>query len=270
MARLIGYMGNRRDSLGDVLHQERQALVPKQSTSRNASWGIGFYQSGEVLHKKRPLKPGAQIDWEMASRGVLSDCVVAHLRQPTVGDYRSENVHPFRMRSWLFAHQGTIDRFDLVRDSVLETLPDFVRRNIRGNTDSELFFHLALSFLYDDGNLENPDVRAEEVAHALRSSVALIDRLSEEVGGKLAKLNLILTHGRQTFALRRGDPMGYIERQGLFDPITRQSRPPPEEGTLRYVLVVSGGAELPSDYQEIPDGSLIAISRELDVRSFPL
>jgi len=174
------------------------------------------------------------------------------------------------MRSWLFAHQGTIDRFEHVRDSALETLPDFVRRNIRGNTDSELFFHLALSFLYDHGHLDNPDVRVADVEKCLRASVALIDRLSDGVGGKRATLNLVLTQGQKLFALRRGAPMGYVCRQGLFDPITRQSRPPPEEGTLRYVMVVGGDTELPEDYTEVPESSILSIDRSLEVSVSPL
>jgi len=267
MGRLIGYMANRADRLADALHQEREVIALPPS-DQPAGWGIGFYQGGEVLHKKRPLFEGRAIDWQLVAKSVRSDCVVAHVRHATVGDFRAENTHPFRMRSWLFVHHGTIGRFDAIRERLRENLPDFIQRNIRGVTDSEHFFHVVLSFLHDAGQLDHPDADPKIVLSALRSTVRLVDQLGREVGAPEATLNVLLTNGRRMYAVRRGAPLFYVERQGIHDPMEereptgRQNKP----SVLRYVMVVSNGDELPSTYEEIAEGSVCVVDRDLDVQ----
>ena len=111
MSRLIGYVANRADRIKDALYQERAVLRQEAAPGVASGWGVGFYSGDEVLHKKRPTRRGELVDWQSIAGDVRSDCVVMHLRQPTVGDFRAENAHPFRVRSWLFAHEGTIGRF---------------------------------------------------------------------------------------------------------------------------------------------------------------
>lgn len=266
MGRVLGYMANRRDRLLDVLEEERAVIEAASSDGPAAGWGIGFYQAGEVLHKKRPLRDGETPDWEALAKDVRSDCVIAQLRQPTVGDFRVENMHPFRMRSWLFAHAGTIRRFEAMRERLLGSLPDFLRRNIRGQTDSEAFFHAILSFLHDARQLDNPDVDDEVVVRAIRSAVALVDRLSDEVDAGRASLNLVLTNGDRLYALRRGPPLVYVARQGLSGPVDASLPDKPSApSVLRYVLVVSGGETTPSGYSVVEDGSVIVVDRDLRV-----
>lgn len=269
MGRLLGYMANRADRLRDALHQERAAITLAPGSTPDG-WGMGFYQGGEVLHKKRPQLSGEQVDWESIAGDVRSNCVVAHLRQATVGDFRAENTHPFRMRQWLFAHNGTIERFGALRERLLETMPDFVRRNVRGDTDSEHVFAAILSFLHDEGQIDNPDVDDKPVIHAIRSAVSLLDRLTGEVDAKPAGLNFVLTNGRKMFALRRGSPMAFVERQGLHDPENERTsnvslRETAEAAALRYVLVVSDGPTQPAGYSSMEDSSLLIIDRDLRV-----
>ncbi|MFW5876605.1 MAG: class II glutamine amidotransferase [Myxococcota bacterium] len=262
MGRLLGYMANRADRLRDALYQERETIAPPPS-DQTGGWGIGFYQGGEVLHKKRPVPETDALEWERIAQDVRSDCAVFHLRQATVGDFRADNTHPFRMRSWLFAHNGTIERFDAIREGLVEQIPDFLRRNIRGETDSEHFFHMILSFLHDTGQLDNPDGDERAVVGAIRSAVALVDRLAAEVDAPPATLNMVLTNGRRMFALRRGAPMMYVERQGLHE---SRDEDGPSDG-LRYVLVVSDGSVVPPDYRTLEDGHVAAIDRDLRVSS---
>jgi len=268
MARLVGYMANRSDRLAAALHQERQ-VVATAATSSPTGWGLGFYQNGEVLHKKRPQLTGA-VEWEQLARDVVSDCVVLHLRQPTVGDFRTQNTHPFRMRRWLFAHLGTIGRFEAIEQPLRAALPDFLSRNVRGTTDSELFFTTILSFLHDAGQLDRTDLDHDAVLTALRSAVALVDRLVAEVRGGTSGLDLVLTNGRSMYALRRGAPMALVERRGLHDPPEDLAPSGPGPSTLRYVMVVGEPATLTPGWQAIDDGTVVVVDRNLEVRTFPL
>lgn len=270
MGRLVGYMANRADRLADALYQERAMVAPRPAGGPTG-WGIGFYQGGEVLHKKRPRLEGRPIDWRRMGAGVKSDAVVLHLRQPTVGDFRAENTHPFRMRRWLFAHNGTVERFEAIREPLLASMPDFLRRNIRGQTDSEHLFHAVLSFLHDAGQLGPADVEAEHVLSAIRSAVALVDRLSAEVGAPPGTLNMLLTNGRSMYGLRRGAPMAFVERSGLHDPPEVPDGPEREgPSTLRYIMIVSDGSELPADWRAMDAGSIAVVNRDLQLSAHSL
>jgi glutamine amidotransferase len=259
-------MANRADRLADALYQERE-IVSSQPPGGPSGWGVGFYQAGEVLHKKRPRVDGAALDWARVTEGVRSDCVVLHVRQPTVGDFRSENTHPFRFKSWLFAHAGTIERFEALRPRLLESIPDFLRRSVRGATDSEVFFHLILAFLHDAGSLDSPDLDDKDAVSAIRSATRLVDRLAAEVGAPEASLNCILTNGRSMFALRRGAPMALVRREGLHELRPGISEPPGgPASSLRYVMLVGNGdQELPAGCEPLPPGTLACVDHDLDV-----
>jgi len=265
MSRLIGYVANRADRLRDALHQERAVLKIETAPDSPSGWGIGFYHGDEVLHKKRPTHAGQTVNWENVVGDVRSDCAVLHLRQPTVGDFRAENAHPFRMRQWLFAHRGTIRGFGAVRSNLAESIPDFIRRNIRGQTDSEYLFHTVLTFLHDSGQLDNPDVNEAQALPAIGAAVALVERLAAEVGSTENSLSFILTNGRSMYALRHGASLAFVERQGLHDPPADYKPPPTGSTQLRYVMIASGIEETPVGYQTVPDRSVAVISRGLDV-----
>lgn len=265
MGRLVGYAANRSDRMRDALYQERAVLRQEAAPVGASGWGIGFYHGDEVLHKKRPTRAGDLIDWEQIAGDVRSDCAVLHLRQPTVGDFRAENAHPFRMRSWLFAHRGTIDGFDAIREPLAETLPDFLRRNIRGQTDSEYLFHTVLTFIHEAGQLDNPDIGMAQALPAISAAVTLVERLSAEVGGKDHSLSFVLTNGRSMYAFRQGAPMAFVQRQGLHDPPEDYESPPSGSTQLRYAMLVSGADEHPPGYEIVPDRHVAVIDRDLEV-----
>ncbi|MEM1416964.1 MAG: class II glutamine amidotransferase [Myxococcota bacterium] len=256
-------MANRDDRLGAALHQERAAIAVAPATEGATGWGVGFYQNGEVLHRKRPQAPGGELDWGAVAGDLRSDCVILHVRQPTVGDFTTHDTHPFRLRRWLFAHTGTIDRFAAIRDAMAGSLPDFLMRNVRGKTDSELFFHVILSFLHDASQLDRTDVQPAAVVGALRSAVALVDRLGAEVQAEKAVLNLMLTNGRHLFALRRGEPLAWVERSGLHDPPPDFSPGRGGPQSLRFVMLASGAVGDAPQWSELPEGAILEVDRNL-------
>lgn len=255
MGRLIGYVANRSDRLEDVLVEERAAVGETPNGDAKA-WGLGFYQGGEILHRKRPTRnESSPLTWSEIAGGVRTDCAVIHLRQATVGDYRAENTHPFRMRQWLFAHRGTVHGFDALREALLSPMPDFLRRGIRGTTDSEHVFAAFLSFLHDEGQLDATDPEPAAVLAATRSTLALIDRLTSEVGAPASELDLMISNGRALFVVRRGRPIHYVRREVGGE----------RTGTFRYVLAVANDAVPAPGYKTLPDGSALVIGRDLAV-----
>lgn len=263
MARLIGFMANRADRLRDAFHQERLAVAGLPVDQRGA-WGIGFYQGDEVLHKKQPAPDGEPIDWDVIASKIQTDCAIAHLRQATVGGFSVDNTHPFRLRQWLFAHVGTLHAFDEIKDPLLASLPDFLRRNIRGSSDSELFFHLILAGLHTRNQLDAAEPSQTTVLDSIAGAVKLIDELGHAAHeGTASTLNMILSNGRAMYALRRGPSFGYTEHVGLQDPVEpAEERPRPGSPVLRYTMLVSGGHEVPKGYQALDDGAVATLNRD--------
>lgn len=258
MGRLFGYMANRSDRLLQAIDDELSPLlsVPPHGAT---GWGLGFFQGGEVLHKKRPMLEDSAIDWSQLVRDVRTDCAIFHIRQATVGDFRAENTHPFRMRNWLFAHNGTVEGFAAIRDKLRDSLPDFLRRGIQGETDSEHFFSLILAKLHDLTAIDHLDVDAQQVVGAIRAAVRQIDGWTAEIGAAPSVLNCLLTNGRMMFGVRRGAPMAYAERHETDGP-----------SPALHLCILSDENEAPVGYQTVGADSILVVSRELRVAQFSL
>src|SRR5690606_27245264 len=111
-----------------VLESNRNVLSVRREASEPLGWGLGFYQSGEVLLRRRPIDDREEIDLVEAAEDVRTDVMIGHVRRASIGAHRTENTHPFRYRMWLFAQTGTIGGFDRLRERLLSSQPEFLRR----------------------------------------------------------------------------------------------------------------------------------------------
>lgn len=279
MSRLFAYLANDPDRTACALNPARKLLSTPTEPAIDG-WGIGFYQGGEVLLQRRPKAPTEPVDFYSVARELRTDVIIGHVRAGTVGKPKNENTHPFRFRSWLFAHHGTLPSFDSIQGELLASVPDFLRRNIRGQTDSEHLFHLFLACLHEAGRLDDPDVSTEVVREALRSSLARVAELAGEEAAARAECALAVTNGRVLVATRHGRPVHLFELRSLPDcAICRELAPQPgrapkrvDHEHLRCVLVV---ADAPSPgkspgWREIDDRSFIAVEHDLRVEVSPL
>jgi len=269
MARLFGYVGNRADLGARVLELESKPLkVFAKGTT--LGWGLGFYQAGEVLLRRRPIDERQEIDVASLAKDLRADVLIGHVRAATVGNLRTENTHPFRYRQWLFAHTGTINGYPRLRERLSESLPEFLRRNVRGDTDSELLFHLFLSFLYDAGDLGDTPVDPSATRQAMRSTIALSERLRAEEGATAQGMNLLVTNGEHMVAVHDSGTMGYRVIKGrsdlerlLGDDTLRRIRIP-DMASCRFCLVASDFDEEPRGWPMVPPHALVTITRTDD------
>ena len=272
MARLFGYFANQADRVRCALGRESVALRLSESIHSDG-WGVGSYQGGEVLLRRKPTEPRESLRLLDLLHGLRTDCAIVHVRSATVGPRTLQNTHPFRYRQWLFAHNGTLPGFAARRSQVLAEIPDFLARGVLGDTDSEAVFHLFLGFVHKTGRLDDPEFDRASMATALRGTVEVIDRT---VGA--GQLNLVVTNGHAMVALRRGLPLFWVRRQGLRD--CAECRKPPEASgaepkrvdhdALRYVLVASDQQIEGDGWHEVPAseaGACIGIDRQLAVQT---
>jgi len=271
MARMFGFIGNRADLGSRVLSHHGDVLQIAVGSNGPMGWGVGFYQAGEVLLRRRPIDERSVIDLVPVIEGVRTDVLLGHVRRPTVGALRTENTHPFRYRQWLFAQTGTIFGFAALRDRLLESQPEFLRRNVRGDTDSELFFYLFLSFLHDAGHLSDAQVAPEHIRAALRASMSLVDRLSAEEGFARNAGDLLVTNGEFLVGAHRGEEqIAYRVLAGradveelLGDDGMHQARIPNVD-TTHFSIIASGLESVPSRWNTIADRSFVTMTRTED------
>jgi len=243
------------------------------------AYGFGHYAGGSVLLGKRPTgaPPGLSLT-ELVGK-IDSEALLVHARRATVGKAKDENTHPFRFRRWLFAHDGTIDGFDLVKSKLVASLPDFLRRQIMGDTDSEHAFMAFLKVLKDEGRLDDLDLDAQVAARALARTVRQIETWRREAGEqKPCRLTFAATNGRILVATRRGGPLHYALLEGIvpcaldgIDLNTPESDPRvrPHRLVKAVALTTRLGAHR-NGFIEVPEGSALAVSRSLQVDVSPL
>lgn len=188
------------------------------------------------------------------SQAIASPLFFAHVRAAARPPIQQTNCHPFRYGHWLFMHNGRIAGYlAMKRELVLAVHPEFYD-SIRGTTDSEILFHLALSFgLRDDPVAAMAEtVRFVEalghrhgVAHAMQGTFAVTDgatiwafRYSSE--GRTRTL----FHSEDVSVLRRMYPD--LERLQVYSPNAR-------------VVVSEPITDLPGAYIEVPESTVVIV-----------
>ena len=237
------------------------------------AYGFGYYKGSDVLLGKRPSGAPASFTLTQLAGAIDSEALLAHARYATVGAQKDENTHPFRFRRWLFAHDGTVEAFRDVKARLFDALPDFLRRNVEGDTDSELAFMLFLKHLRDGGHLDDLDVEARAVGHALALATRDLETWSREAGAtRPSGLNFVATNGRVLAATRRGHPLYYALLEGIvpcpldgIDLGTPESDPRVRPHRLVKAVAFASRLRQPNGFIEVPDGSVVAVSRTLEV-----
>jgi predicted glutamine amidotransferase len=269
MARLLGFTGNRPDLGARAIALEARSFEIRRPPEESSSWGVGFYQGGELLLKRRPFDDRGSINFAEVTKDIRADVLVGHIRAATVGALKTENTHPFRYRQWLFAMTGTVPSFDTLRPRLRDSLPQFLARDVRGDTDAELVFYLFLSFLHDAGALDRPEVSPDKARAAIRSTIALVDRLCEEEGAKSTALNMVVACGDYVLGVRCGHAMAYDVVEGrsalerLFGAEELSRLKVPHLAACKLSLVASDFDEdrVPSGWKHVPERTSVTLTR---------
>jgi predicted glutamine amidotransferase len=191
MCRWLGYSGSPirpAELLYDLersLIEQSRSHAPGMAVPNGDGTGLGWYGRREVPALFRSADPawGEANLHELASE-VESGLFLAHVRAATGTPVQETNCHPFRFGRWLFAHNGYVAGFDRLHRDLLFAVRSDLFANIAGSTDSELLFHLALTFgLEEDpiGGLERmagfveATARAEGIEDPLQMTVGVTD-----------------------------------------------------------------------------------------------
>lgn len=226
MNHLVAFLGNEPENLSCALFTARGALYARDPRGVDG-WAVGFTQGGDVLLQKRPRAEVAEVDLYALVSELKADAMIARVGFGRQGNVAAENADPFRFRSWLFGSVGNLPEFELFRDQLLQAVPDFLRRNIRGSSASEHVFHLFLAYLHDAGLLDQPSPDPEQVKIALEGTLSFVRRLMKTASGERAEqveleLALATTNGRSLVAAAMSHAMQFLRIDGISDcPVCR-------------------------------------------------
>jgi glutamine amidotransferase len=237
------------------------------------AYGFGHYGGGSVLLGKRPTGASHALGLAELVGQLEAESLLVHARYATIGKAKDENTQPFRFRRWLFAHTGTVEAFDRVRPRLMAALPDFLRRNIMGETDSEHVFTWFLKLLKDEGRIDDLDLDAGTAARALAGTIRQVDTWAREAGAQRpSRLDLVATNGRIMVAARRGGPLHYALLEGIvpcplhgIDKATPESDPQLRPHRKVKAVAFASRLRAPNGFIEVPDGSVVAVSRTLQL-----
>jgi len=200
VCRLVAYRGDAVDVGRLVFGGEhslfRQSWAPREllSGSINADgYGVVWYHRGRPrrIAEARPIWHDTELE---ATLGALSStCVLAALRNATPGQpVDRAGLLPLLHGRYAFVLNGFVPDFQARHMRALRSgLPDWLYSALRGSSDAETLFLLAVSFVKNGAGL----------AEALAQTARLV---AGHVGEQEAQLNMVLTDGRVVGVLRSG------------------------------------------------------------------
>ena len=257
MCRWLAYIGS-PVLIEQALYTPKHSLIDQSlhsrlgaETTNGDGFGIGWYDAEPtpgVFHSVEPAWNDANLR-ELTGH-VRSPLFFAHIRAAIGSPVQQTNCHPFRHDRWLWMHNGFIAEFpELKRDLVL-AVDEELFPEIRGSTDSEVLFHIALSLGLD-----------QDPPTAVGRAIGVVEAVGRKHGVEFPFQGTIATsNGRRLWAFRYSSEGK--SRSLFFSRDVRTLRELyPQREILRQLsddarLVVSEPiGDLPGAWHELPEAS---------------
>ena len=252
-----------------IVDQSLHARMGAEPTNGDGV-GLGWYGIGDGPGVYRSVAPawGDPNLRELAAH-LESPLFLTHIRAAIGSPVQETNCHPFRHGRWLFVHNGYLADFHLLRRELMLAIDPALFANVQGSTDSEVVFHLALTF-----GLERDPIEA------LGRTVGLI----EETAGRHGITGAVqatfgVSDGTKIWAVRyatEGTPRSLF---ASADASAVRRLYPDNERFRRLTdddrLIVSEPfSDLPGVWREIPPSTAVTVGRgglheERDFRPIP-
>jgi hypothetical protein len=259
--KLFACICNQPQRLPVALAPVRAALIAQAPVSR---WGLGYIQGGDVLLVRTPKTSATPVDLAgPLTAEIKTDCAIAQaMRDENANQGGTDNTPPFRFRRWMYAQTG-LDNQMFVQDIVsrlLEHIPEYLRRNLKGRAPAELIFHVFLAMLHGQGNIDDPNLPPSASRRALAATLQLVSAELARAGKTGAAMgNVALTNGRSMVVAHLHEP---LRLRRLWVTSERGER----DEAFRGFLLVSGGDGDPKDgFEDVPPQRAVLISRDLQV-----
>jgi glutamine amidotransferase len=271
MCRWLAYVGS-PIAPKELLHDPARSLIeqsrrqaPNMAIPNGDGTGLGWYEHRAEPALFRSITPawGDENLLELATE-IRTRLFLAHVRAGTGAPVQRTNCHPFRYRNWLFVHNGYVAGYEILRrDLLLAVRPDLFT-NIAGSTDSELLFHLALTF----GLTDDPIAGIARMAGFVEATAA-----AAGVQEPALQMTLGVSDGMRLYAVRYASGP---EVNTLFvseDAASVRMLYPDNERLVHFrddarVVVSEPLTDLPGLWRKVPPGTALIIGEEVEELTF--
>ncbi len=218
-------------------------------------FGIGWYAERTNPGLFRDDRPAwSNNNLHELCRQIRARIFFAHIRATTTGAVQITNCHPFKYKNWLFQHNGDVtDFYKIRRDLQMDISPELYVE-LKGTTDSETFFLLALTY----GLQKNPKLALQKMVERVKK--AMVDN---GVDGHL-NLSCAISDGQKIHTLRYAHNVDsktqfYSSKSGWIN-----EKHPKSEGSAYFaednIIIVSEPLDhTDGKWHEIPDNSFSTI-----------
>jgi predicted glutamine amidotransferase len=271
MCRWLAYTGS-PVLIKDALYTPAHSLIDQSlhsrlgaETTNGDGFGMGWYDAETTPGVFRSIEPA----WNDANLRELaghlrSPLFFAHIRAAIGSAVQQTNCHPFRHDRWLFMHNGFIDGFDAIKRDLVLAIDESLYPEIKGQTDTEVLFHVALTFGLED---DPPD--------AIGRAIGLVEECGRRRGVKYPFQGTIAaSDGERLWAFRYSSE-GKSRSLFFSRDIHTLKELYPERQILQQLsddtrIVLSEPiGDLPGAWNEVPEGSYgVAGQGEDELRPF--
>jgi predicted glutamine amidotransferase len=239
-----------------IVDQSLHARMGAEPTNGDG-FGLGWYGSGEGPAVYRSISPAwADPNLRELAAHTESSLFLTHVRAAIGSPVQETNCHPFRRGRWLFVHNGYIADFHLLRRDLMLAVDPGLFAEINGSTDTEVVFHLALSFGLED----------DPVA-ALERTVGVIEGAAEARGVKGAvQATFGVSDGESLWAVRYSTegPARSLFASADVEALRRLYPDNPRFerlGADDRLIVSEPFSDLPGVWREIPEATAVTVQR---------
>ena len=274
MCRWLAYAGEPLQPSALIL-ESKHSLVAQSlnsplgfETVNGDGFGIGWYGTDAAPTAPPAMFHSIEPAWydenlREITQAIESPLFFAHVRAAAGPPIQQTNCHPFRHGHWLFMHNGGLAHFPRMRRELMVELDPELFPLVRGTTDSEVLFYLAVTHgLQEDpiAGLGRAIRRIEEVGARLG--------IADPVQGTFA-----LSNGRTLWAFRYSTAH---RSRTLFHsvdmPSLREMYPDNDRlsrfGARARVVVSEPLTDLPGAFVEVPESTVTILDAD-DFRTEP-
>jgi predicted glutamine amidotransferase len=255
--------------MDELLFKTQHGLVDQSlhskmgaETTNGDGFGVGWYGSGNgpaVYHSVAPAWSDHNLR-ELTGH-VESPLFLAHVRATSGTAVQQTNCHPFRHGHWLFVHNGVLAGFAQMRRDLMLAVEPSLFPHIEGSTDSEVLFHLALTY-----GLEEDPVSALEQAIGFVEATALAHGIDSPVQASIG-----VSDGERLWAVRYSSEGRSRTLFASSDASSIKHLHPDNERLQRLqpedrVVVSEPFGDLPGAWEEIPESTVLIVQPGPDER----
>lgn len=273
MALTFAFIGNRSD-VGPLLPlAHRELLTVRALPDQSLAWGVGFFQTDEVLLRRRPSEARSPFMLSDELAELRCHALLAHVCHAQRGALRTETTPPLRFGHMLFACEGQTTHLGVLREAVTAALPAFLRSHLRGDTFTELACSLVLSELplpqlertwSQPARPVSGTVSPDAMRAALRRTFDRLDQLTEQARVGRFEGALWVNTGEHILVAQRSGVLGlrvYKGRRELESLVQGGEVAPASLDLSHFTVLIGGSTTLPEGWERLPSGVILTADR---------